>query len=517
MKADVLYRLRLADSPFKAGDVIPAMVFPIGDWHSAKYPNLDLTEALADEIVANFAAGVLGREPVVDSSGKHDTSAPAAAWVKRVYVGSFEEGDVTGEALWADWELTQLGADDLNQNLYKYTSVEIGPVVMNESGDQVDNVLRSMTLTNTPVLSIMPAVKDAAAALRVVATLSEVTLADDPSVGGGVDRDKLPDADFAGPHRSFPIVIPKDVADAARSLGRAKGDTGAVKANIIAIAKRKGVAFVAQLPQAWQAAEDAEPDDDETQPDPVAALCDKLDELFAEASDTLKGKPGIPAIRTLMKMARAKVGAHVSTTEDPDGNPVVPDPASSDGSSHPAKADEGHPVSLDEGDPVTKGSDQMNPQTIKALNLSEDATDEAVAAAVLSLTEERDTAVKALADEATAKHTAEIDASLTQLSEAGNLTPAEREKWLAEPELLAGRIDARKDMKANSIVDLAEHGTHEGASDDGVDLAEDVSKRAIALAEAKGIDLAEAMAVEIAKTPGFAEQRHAELARRIQL
>lgn len=79
----------------------------------------------------------------------------------------------------------------------------------------------------------------------------------DPDVGGGVDRDKIPAQDFAGADRSFPIVTPKDVHDASLSLGRARGqDTDKIKRRIISIARRKGDAFVAQLPDAWKA-EDA--------------------------------------------------------------------------------------------------------------------------------------------------------------------------------------------------------------------------------------------------------------------
>jgi predicted nucleic acid-binding Zn-ribbon protein len=75
----------------------------------------------------------------------------------------------------------------------------------------------------------------------------------DPAVGGGVDRDKIPAEDFAGANRSFPIVTPKDVHDAAESLGRAKGqDTEKIKRRIISIAQRKGDAYVAQLPDAWK-------------------------------------------------------------------------------------------------------------------------------------------------------------------------------------------------------------------------------------------------------------------------
>lgn len=77
----------------------------------------------------------------------------------------------------------------------------------------------------------------------------------DPDTGGGVDRDTIAEQDFAGKDRSFPIVTPGDVADAADSIGRAGADNFSadeLKANIIRIAKRKGADFVAQLPQKWR-------------------------------------------------------------------------------------------------------------------------------------------------------------------------------------------------------------------------------------------------------------------------
>jgi hypothetical protein len=66
------------------------------------------------------------------------------------------------------------------------------------------------------------------------------------------ERDKLPEEDFAGPNRSFPIAIPEDVSAAASSLGRAKGNRNAIKRRIISIAYRKGDTFVAQLPEDWK-------------------------------------------------------------------------------------------------------------------------------------------------------------------------------------------------------------------------------------------------------------------------
>jgi hypothetical protein len=172
------YELTLAER-VAAGDVVPVPLFPIGEWTSAKYPKLSLTQALADELIANFEAGILGTEPVLDSSGKHDTSAPAAGWFKKLYTKPMHDG---GDMLLGDCELTELGAQQLNEGLYKYDSVEIDSVVLNDSGERVPNVFKSATLTNTPVLRMLPAVlevgESVALAEAIEVALSEVVLAE---------------------------------------------------------------------------------------------------------------------------------------------------------------------------------------------------------------------------------------------------------------------------------------------------------------------------------------------------
>lgn len=108
----------------------------------------------------------------------------------------------------------------------------------------------------------------------------------DPDVGGGVDRDTIPGEDFAGKDRSFPIVTPADVDDAAKSIGRAGDDnysSDEIKSNIIAIAKRKGDAFVAQLPDAWKKELDISKGIGEDEDELL-----KLD-LFDEDDSALKG------------------------------------------------------------------------------------------------------------------------------------------------------------------------------------------------------------------------------------
>jgi hypothetical protein len=68
------------------------------------------------------------------------------------------------------------------------------------------------------------------------------------------ERDAADASDFAGKGKSFPILKPGDVMAAVRSIGRAGASNlkpTAIKARIIAIAKRKG--WTKYLPKAWQA------------------------------------------------------------------------------------------------------------------------------------------------------------------------------------------------------------------------------------------------------------------------
>ncbi len=208
----------------KAGDVIPVPLFPIGNWKSAKYPELPLTRSLADELIANFDAGVLGEtEPVIDSSGTHNQQAPASAWTKRLEIVKTNDG---GELLVAHSQLTDVGADDLNNQRFRYASVEIGPYVRNDTGEKVANVYKGATFTNTPVLRIMPSVLDtpeAIAASEICFALSEIEAADD---------------------------------------------------------------------------------------DPVLAILDDMDTLASKLDDALKGKKGMPAIRTMLREIRTKANVH---------------------------------------------------------------------------------------------------------------------------------------------------------------------------------------------------------------
>jgi hypothetical protein len=69
------------------------------------------------------------------------------------------------------------------------------------------------------------------------------------------ERREMPESDFAGPHRSFPIKTQEDVDNAARLIGHAK-DPEAVKRRIIEIARRKGF----KIPESWQKEQDTKKD-----------------------------------------------------------------------------------------------------------------------------------------------------------------------------------------------------------------------------------------------------------------
>ncbi len=124
----------------------------------------------------------------------------------------------------------------------------------------------------------------------------------DPNVGGGVDRDKIPSADFAGRDRSFPIVTPGDVSDAASSIGRAGAgnySSDELRRRITSIARRKGPQFVAELPVSWQKGDDVtdvakndKPTDDEDVEAKAAEAGDDGEETVAEPDETKGAKGG---------------------------------------------------------------------------------------------------------------------------------------------------------------------------------------------------------------------------------
>ena len=133
----------------------------------------------------------------------------------------------------------------------------------------------------------------------------------DRGVGGGVDRDKLPDSDFAGPHRSFPIVNQSDVSDALGLAGHAD-DPDAVRARIRAIARRKGLSV---------------PDENDAEKTAVAGALTALD-AFAGAGSKEDALAALDTFAAAVKTA-APAGQEAATpdvTKEPGDAPREPKP-----------------------------------------------------------------------------------------------------------------------------------------------------------------------------------------------
>jgi len=504
-----LYRVRLAEGGIAAGDTTPMMVFPVGEWHSAKYPDLPLSEDLANELIANFEGGVLGTEPVVDSSGRHDTSAPAAGWVKRVYLASYEEGEVTGLALWADVKWTELGASLLADEQYKYGSVEIGPVTLNDTGETVDNVLRSLTLTNTPVLRLMPGVQDAAAKQRDVVTLSlaEFALADDEDdpVAALMEKGRTwaSDVDAALKGRkgmpsfralfreamakvsAHKLAEPGSVNDEREALEAAVQDAyGAMSESVYV--EDFGPDWV--IFHVWRSGEGSyyratyeRSESGITLGQPVEV---KRETTFVPVSDGASGAAS-PSRSQAVAIGEAGEGA---------GGALAEDPAAQKGVDH-----------------------RMNSKALTILKLAEDATDDAQSAAVLALAEERDTAVKQLADRDKADRTRDFEAKLAEaLAEKDgvvHMLPGEKDTYLKLAEIdheaamaaVQARIDGPAALKLG-----ATGSSSEGDSDEAKPADVELAEKAKARATKDGITVGEAQKLTLAEDPDLAQRIQSE-------
>jgi hypothetical protein len=134
---------------------------------------------------------------------------------------------------------------------------------------------------------------------------------------GGVDRGKMPDEDFAGANRSFPIHSPGDVADAAQSIGRAGDDnysSDKLKANIKSIAHRKGPEYVAQLPDSWKDDDDTVDKNDDGTVVEKAEACT----LCHGSGKIREGHMTCPRCHGDGKMAASEPDEHGDTQDDGD-------------------------------------------------------------------------------------------------------------------------------------------------------------------------------------------------------
>lgn len=212
------------------------LIFPEGVFYHPSYGTLDLRKDFFTQMVRHFQERVRRIDIPVDL--RHE-NGEAAGWVQQLEY-------VPGEGLYAHISWTDLGIEKVTSRRYRYFSPEFGTFEDPRTREKYPNTLFAVTLTNFPFLKELPAVE-----IR----LEELTELTDPADIAYL-AEKYPDVpeeDFAGPDRSFPIRNQNDVEDAWRLRGHA-ADPQAVARNIVRIAKRKGL----KLPDNWQQVVEAE-------------------------------------------------------------------------------------------------------------------------------------------------------------------------------------------------------------------------------------------------------------------
>lgn len=230
-------------------------IFPrCGTYTHPRYGELVVTPEFLAEVKRNFEAKVYQQELPLTIDLEHQTSlSGAAGWISDIEVKGQDGAD-------AIIEFNDRGQALVSADAYRYFSPEYYDSWQDPATGKVyKNVLVGGALTNRPFFKGMAPVVVASEGLYAFTEL--IAGRDvDRDVGGGVDRDKLPDSDFVDPEgRRFPIVTPGDVSDAVSSYGRAKPliPMERFQARLKAICRRKGEAFMRVLPESWMAEHEA--------------------------------------------------------------------------------------------------------------------------------------------------------------------------------------------------------------------------------------------------------------------
>jgi hypothetical protein len=131
----------------KAGDIVDIQIMRVGKWNHPAYGEFAITKDTLKEVKANFDADTRGIELAVDEN--HEPNHKALACYKELY-------QVTENDLFAKLELTQKGADLLNEGAYRYFSPEIVFFKTDEeTGKPITNMLVGGAFTNRPFFKSM--------------------------------------------------------------------------------------------------------------------------------------------------------------------------------------------------------------------------------------------------------------------------------------------------------------------------------------------------------------------------
>jgi hypothetical protein len=432
----------------------PVMVFPIGKFRTRDYPKLNLDRAFADQIIEHFDSKVLGAtEPFIDASGKHDYAAPAGGWVKKLFIAPWEGG----EALWADPDWTSEGKRVIGEKLYRYISPSITKHTIPETGEEIYPVLHSMSLTNTPVLRMMPPV-----------SLAEM-------VNGEIKCSEL------------------DPVFEDESIELDEGD-GEPPEPTQAIA-----------PEVTEPSAPEDKADDEVD---IDGLVSEMNDYMTRIERIIKGQRGAPAVRNFMREAMAKVKAQkiAASEETRAAMETMLTDLQLRKEMNMQKLVERFELNEDatEDDVLSAIDSQVTKLTEEKSGLETQ----------LSETKTKLEAAEAqLAEIEKEKRDADIEHQLSEAVTALKVTPAEvgdaetpgwvRELAFSNPDVFAKMVEQRQPQ-----VDLSENGSGENLEPKGQDKAPDVAIRDAArkLMSEEKLDLAEAYRQARIRNPELAEE-----------
>lgn len=128
---------------FKVGDIVTIQILRAGEWNHDSYGKVKIDKKVINDVVTNFKENKRGIDLAVDEN--HEENHKALGWFREVY----SEDD--GSKCFAKIELTQKGAELLNEGAYKYFSPEISfRKVDEETGKPQRNLLLGGAFTNRP-------------------------------------------------------------------------------------------------------------------------------------------------------------------------------------------------------------------------------------------------------------------------------------------------------------------------------------------------------------------------------
>jgi len=122
------------------------LAFPIGAFKTGKYGEVIITRTYAERMEQHWRDNVLGKRSVYMDTN-HDFGE-AAAWA--------EDMKVTEAGLAIKWDFNSRGRELISDRRYRFYSAAIGFAFDIDTGDEKYPVLYAVSLTNDPVMNMMP-------------------------------------------------------------------------------------------------------------------------------------------------------------------------------------------------------------------------------------------------------------------------------------------------------------------------------------------------------------------------